>query len=160
MLAYRMAGHNKEINKDFLNWVMPQMERYKGSYPTDNISQLLSKLSELSDQQLSAYYNRKSEEGISLSVKTFSLPLLDSRISMISLLKENAQKCIIEFRTQIGILNELFEEAKFYHEKTFDSNLSDENHVIVRTNLESCYQIIGRKARHLVDIIDGIIQEI
>lgn len=160
MLAYKMAGRSKTINNEFLSWIRPHMENYHGNYPTDSISELLGALAELSDQQLQTLYDQKNEQGRSMSVKVFSLPYLDSRISILSSLKNSVQKRIIEIRAQVGILNELIDEARFYHDKTFDSNLSPENHSIVQVNIEQCYNFIGNQARRLVDDIDDASTEL
>ena len=153
LLAYKIAGRYKNINKEFLEWIKPHLENYEGTYITENISKLLKDLSKLDDEILSAIYARISSEGRSMSIKVFSLPYLDSRISLISSINRNDQRRIIEIRAQIAILNEMIEEARFYHKKTFDSSMSPENHDIVRKNIDDTYGFIGMKAQHLVDII-------
>lgn len=63
------------------------LENYEGTYEKENISILVNELFKLTDQQITAYWDAKTERGVSVSARAFLLPFLDSRISVLSLLR-------------------------------------------------------------------------
>ncbi len=164
-LQYRLAGsfyliklRYGELDKNLLTWVLAIMKNYKGVYATDRILQSLESNLELSDEQLAALGQiQKSDGSNAITVRKYLTPFLDAHISNIGLFSCELQVKVIEFKTQIALLNDQVDEAKTYRSMTFDSDISNENYYAVCKDLEKTYKFIGDRSKTIADAINHII---
>jgi len=87
------------------------------------------------------------------SLRRISVPFLDSKICDLSLFDNLFQNQLIEIRTRIDFVNEYIEMTRFYFEKTFDSSISAENHMIIAADLSKCYRDLIDPSRDIVNLI-------
>lgn len=100
----------------------------------------------------------KAAENIILSLKTYSLPFIESILEHLSVFDSKFQRDILEVRDQISILNEEIENAMSYSRLTFDPSSMDTNKDIISTNINSSYNNIGERCRIIVDKINKILK--
>lgn len=155
---FRLTMKSGISDKQLLEWVKKQLEGYEGSYPTENLSLMLKKLSyQIDDKQLAVIQSLTSNEESELSLKKFYLPFLESRIDLLPLFGGRFRTLIFEIWSQIQTLNEEIDNSQFFYRKTFDSSMSVENHERVRQNLEQCYKNINSQAKTMVERINNLI---
>ncbi len=150
IIALRFGRYDKEL----VEWLIPLFEGYKGVNPSENILQLLKKQQKLDDKQFAeivAYEKVDSELG--LAVKKYKLPYLESKIGELSIFSEKSQRQALEILTNLHLFNEEVEEARFYFKLTYDSGISEENHLRASEGGNASYRNIGKRARIIVDRI-------
>ena len=158
LTVYLLTKKISTFNKELLEWLIKQLEGYEGGDSTKNILSGLKKLSgQTVDKQLAAIQLFTSDEEKGLSLKKFYLPFLESRIDLLPVFGDKFRMLIFETRSKIQTLNDEIDNAEFYFRKTFDSSMSEENHKIVRQNLESCYKNINNQAKLIVEKINDLI---
>lgn len=152
--VYLMAKRNGEYDRALLEWLKPIVKDYSGTHRKDNFYIAIESHLKLSDEELlviSQQLKAKSKRGYSL--KKYELPFLDSKIVNLTVFDESFQNHILEIKTQLKLIHEEIDQAKFYFEKTFDSTLSTENYQTIRDNLEDSYGNLSRQSRNLADRI-------
>lgn len=143
-------------DRDLLNWLDPLIKKFSDTDLKQKLLKTIEALLKLNDEQLYALSQQRKAQTKALSLKTFSLPFLDSKISTLSLFDTKFQNTILEIRSQVNLLSEEIEQARFFYEKTFDSTLNQENHAIISQNLRDSYQHIANVSRRIVDRISNI----
>lgn len=81
----------------------------------------------------------RGAENIGLSLKTYSLPFIESIVEHLSIFNSKFQRDILEVREQINILNEEVENAMFYFRLTLDTSCMNTNKDIIRSNINNSY---------------------
>lgn len=158
--SYMLAKHNGRIDKDYLRWLKPILENYRGNEPKDKIAELIAKLSDLDDAELKAAsvaIRAKESEGKGL--KTFSASFLDSNYSELSKLPVSLQLKIHVFRNHFNNLNQEIINANDRLKMTFDSSISNENHKILKDDLSRKYVDIQDMCRWTADKLTAVLSE-
>ncbi|MEW6615702.1 MAG: hypothetical protein AB1401_09585 [Thermodesulfobacteriota bacterium] len=161
-LTYLMNSDYGTFDRQFLQWIEPLVRKYKGIEISrvTNISKHINSLLLLTDGLLSEHVEQSRRESpTGASVKKFYLPFLNSKLDSLSLFDCEFQRRILDINAQLLTLNGEIERAQFYHAKTFDSSLGENNYNIVNKNLDMTYRNIGDMSRKLVDRIDIVISE-
>ncbi len=142
--ACRLGMRAGKYDREFLEWVLPYFEKYQGSEVESkkNLIKLIKTLLENEDEVLEKIVtsDREEKKGYSLSLKTIHLPFLMSKISELSLFCIELQKIIYEIISRLKLINEEIDSAIKYHYMTFDSAISDDNHDIIRNELDEKYR--------------------
>ncbi len=156
-VVYLVADRSGTIEKELVTWLQTHLETYAGVYPPDEAVEAINRLSALSDEELAAMSSPLAirGDGRGLTLKKYGTPLLDSKITFLTVFNEEFQNRVLEIKAQINTLNEEVDLTRFYLMKTFDS-LSQENHQIVSQNLDDCYRQISAMARRIVDHISEL----
>ena len=158
-LTYKLSIEYGNYDRDLLTWLKPILGDYEGPLPTLNIKKQIEEHLKLTDEELlqASEHVKEKWQGMGLSLKTLNLHFIDSHINDMSVLDAELLNKILDIKTRIHFMNESINMARFYYEKTFDSNLTDENHLILNKNLNSTYEDIGEMARWIVDKITTVL---
>ncbi len=145
-----------EANRDLLLWLKPIIESYEGLNQSDNILKLINSQLELSDEQILAVckHGKAAAEG-ALNLKKYTIPLLESKYSLLSAYDTSFQNRMFEISTHMSMLNEDVDQARYYFQLTFNE-MSDDNHERVVNNLIDSYLSYSNRARIIVNHIGEI----
>jgi hypothetical protein len=145
-------------DKESLSWVKNIHKKYRDDCPR-RVLETMEKLLQAPDEQFKIATNLlKIEDNISLSLKTYSLPFIESISEHLSIFEPEFQRKILEIQSQINILNEETEIATFYYRLTFDPLCMKTNTYIIRSNLKENYNEIQHRCRIIVDKICEILE--
>lgn len=156
--VFRVRQHLGTIDHDMLDWLLPLFEEYRGGEADPKALEQLRTAHQLPSSALQAGNINKSALGIGLSLKTYSLPLLQAQVSNLSILPPTFQQEILDLHSKVDLFNQQCSALITEHGRTFDSSLSPENHAIVRKNLANGYQDLGERARRLADLISKVLR--
>lgn len=141
LVAYLLGLRFGKYDKEYLRWCLPYFQNYQGIEPTENTIETIKIFLESPDENIENALNlkRSAEKGLSLSLKRFYLPFLDSKIGEIASFNIELQNVIYEIRSRLQIINEEIDSTIRYFYMTFDSTMSAENHEIIRKGLIQKY---------------------
>jgi len=153
-----LATRTERFNRSLIDWMRPIVERYKGLNPTDGVVQTFKSTEGLTDEQL-AGLARKLDPGpqFRLSLKKYSTPMIDSKISMLNGFGSEYQNLVLELKAVLNLLNEEVDQFRFYFNQTFISSLSEKNRVAIAANIETSYATVFNGAQRAVDLIERIL---
>lgn len=158
-LTFILGMRAGKYDREYLEWCLPYFEFYEGNQSAKSniemIKDLLNKKGTEIDQAI--LIKRKTEEGISLSLKQHHLQFLDSKYSDISIFNIELQNILYEIKTRIRLLNEETETAIKYFYMTFDSNMSAENHKVIKINIYDAYKNLQQIAISIIKEMDKLI---
>jgi hypothetical protein len=154
-VVFRIEQYHGEPNKKALEWFHEIVKNYTGLNPSENILNELESLIVLTDQQFKTFISHlraSPEKGLSL--KKYPVPLLESKFALLSGFNTPFQNRLLEIRTNLNMLHEEVDQARFYHQLTF--NPTEDNYEIVRNNLFNTYREYAFRAKILIDHIGQI----
>ncbi|EWG99933.1 hypothetical protein Q427_22255 [Halomonas sp. BC04] len=163
--SFLLAQRYGDLSREYLNWLSPKLQAYRGCEPIQRIRDLVDHLISAPDEEFNAMREHmRAEPEVGLSLKRFSASLIETAAPQIIHFPSEYQRRIHEFKNQMYAMNQEIERATVSLDRTFDSSLSDENHERVKNDLESKYIFIQgmceRVADRLQDIIDFDIKNI
>lgn len=158
--AYLLKKSHGTFDRELLEWCKLTIENYSGVYISDNLAKdgflkSIKTFLELSDEQIEAYTQQNPPDYTGHGVKKYDTPFLNSNINYLTTFDKTFQNKIFNIKTQLSILHEEIDNARFYFRKTFDS-LEEPNDQIIRDNLNDSYNHIARMARRLADRIGDL----
>jgi hypothetical protein len=153
-LRHNILSHRGLLDNSSISWLKHNYEKCQPDCSPEMLG-ALDKLLEALPADLKALANyTKAPEGTSISLKTFTLPFTESVINQLWILESEMQALILEVRSQVAILNEEIDNARFYHRLSFDTNCMETNRQIVIDNLNMNYDEIQKKCKFIVDSIE------
>ncbi|MCI0564196.1 MAG: hypothetical protein MN733_37450, partial [Nitrososphaera sp.] len=130
---------------------------YEGINPSEDLKENTGKLLDLDDHQIHHLAQQsKAQASSALSLKKYSLPFIDSKMSYVSAFDVPFQNHIFEIKNYLNALNEEVDQARHYTGLTFNSSLSDGNYKAVCQNLENCYKNVADRSKVIVEIISKL----
>jgi hypothetical protein len=159
-MVYLIAHEKGIYDRQLLEWIQSTMAGYTGIHRDAALLNAVESLLKLTDQELStiAALARKPEDS-GLSLKKYSTPLLDSRISRLGVLDDLSRQFVFEIRTQLYLLNEEIDQYRFYFNQTFNSSISPENYERIVKNIKEAYVNISNQARLTADRIGTLLSK-
>lgn len=159
-LAVRLTATHSTIqmhlgirNKESLKWEKNIYEKYRDKC-LEGVLEAIEKTIQAPDELFKKATNLfKADENICLGLKTYSLYFIVSISEQLSIFTPGFQREILEIRSQVDILNEEIEMAKFHYRLTFDSSCMKTNGTIICTNLKNNYNEIQHRCKIIVDKI-------
>ena len=121
----------------------------------DELKAIESQLLLTDEQFLELAQVARSNFGGGMALKKHSLPLLDSKLSMLAWFNETLRNQILEVKMRVGLLNEGADETRYYLNLTFQ-NISHENYKIAEGNMIRSCKMYASQARDVVDLIGKI----
>ena len=97
-------------------------------------------------------------QGSSLSLKTYSLPLLESAVGEMTLLKPRTRQRILAIREQIDFVNQDVPYLMGLHDHTFDASLDAMNREVIRENLRAGYSVMAGRAKNIAERISEVLE--
>ena len=154
---FKIKSHLGILDKPSLEWMLEMYQKHGA----DNNQKLISSTQEIlkkSDEEFKKGINYfKAAENMSLGLKTFSTPLIDSLLENISIFDSEFQRKILEIKAQVDMLNQEIENSKDYFYFTFNPESLSANKDILRANMKSSYNQIQEKCKYIVNLINEIV---
>lgn len=153
VVAYQLKGHVGEMDHEFLEWLL-DIDREKSG--TGRAA--FERWRRLSPEQLFQMHPNKVASGTSLTLKTYSLPLIEAGLlPELVLLTVGVRREVLAIREQLGFINQDVLRLNSLHERTFDSSLIPENRALVVKDIERGYRSLGERARAIANRVDKLI---
>jgi len=154
-LLVQKYGH---LSREYLVWVKPKLSCYEGNEPVQSVRELVEQLQAApADQLLAVAAHMRAEEGMGLSLKKFSACLIEASLGSLLHFSPEYQRCVHEFRNHLSVLNQEIDRAVESLRMTYDSSISNENHIRLKADLVSKYQIIQGMCMRVADRLQAII---
>ena len=151
--AYAAEKRFGIVDRPYLQWLRSMIIEYKGSKPRDSILDAIDMQLSFTDEQIAHVAKTElADSKGALTLKKYFAPLLDSRIPSLWYLDSRLQQLLLEVRSELNLLNEEIDQARYYFGLTF-TNLDSENHSRVSGNLTESYRQIAKRARLTADKI-------
>ena len=158
--VYLLTPNYGLYNRDFLTWIYHIFAEDTLGIVESKTVKAIEEILKFNDKQIDAFGKQKSyrDQNTWESLRSYNMPFLDANISRLSLFDMEFQRYVIQIRGRLGVLNEETSNARFYFEKTFDSTLSEQNHKIIKNNLDKSYESIMKLSELLAKHITYILQ--
>jgi len=154
VISHRLQDHLGSVDKSSIEWLKNICQKY-GSQCSSEFLQSLDGLSAATLEQIQIMTDcLRAPEGMGISVKPFPPPFSDSGLQQLWILDKGAQEFVLDIKSQVAILNDEIEGARFYHRLTFDPSSMEINEQIIRQNLRNRYEQVRRKCRFIADRIE------
>jgi hypothetical protein len=157
--VYLIESHYGQVDRALLQWLYPIVKRYKGPNPSKNILGNIEAKLNLDDEQIKAFSEQIQAVETGLMLKKHALPILDSYLTLLPALDKVLQNRLVDIKTNLNLLNEEVDEARFYFRLTFNGKLSEENYARVLLNFKDHVQNFSSRAKNVADKISGILSK-
>jgi len=155
-LIYRIEGGFGRLNREVLEWMKPQIQKYAGPNPKDGMLAGVTGLLGQSDQELSKLavhlqqtipsHFRPREEASYTAGAIGQLEKFDSAYTV----------RVLDILAHIRMLNDDRENGLYYARLTFEPGLSAENHGKAVANAAQAEEQAAKRARIIVDKITAL----
>jgi hypothetical protein len=154
--SFQLLQTHGHLDKNFLKWLQPIVDRYTGDEPSQSIRMAVSKLIEADEHEFNAIIvPLRGKEAVGSSLKLFQANFLEAHVGEISKLPVSVQRRIHEFRNQLHILNQDIHKSDEYLKMTF--TVQGENHRRVADNLSGIYNLVQNRCRIVADKIETVL---
>lgn len=158
LIGFLLAQNYVKLDREYLLWIRPIFENYKGNEPHETGITFIDKLLELEEKQFQLHVDYfLQNEDIGLSLKTYSVSFLETNIGLISEFPIDLQVKIHEFRTHLSLLNQQSLNANESFKMTFDSSMTDENHTRIKSDLIKQYIVIHGMCNTVVKKLNNVV---
>ena len=153
-VVYLLSIRHGTRDKEVINWLLPRVEQYPGA--REEKAELIDGLKFLaarSDEEI----KKLTLIGQSNDPKSFrklAVPFLDSKLNYLSSFSVSFQYEILELRTDIGLYNEMVDEARLFFGLTFNPSSMDVNADVINSNLEQRHRSIEMYAKRIVEKVE------
>ncbi len=158
IVSFMLGQKYGNLDREYLAWILPIIKSYKGNEPSKSIEKLIDSLLDGNKKEFNALiYHMRAEEGVGLSLKTFSASFLESNMWLISQLPIDVQAKIHEFKNHLNTLNQEIVKSNDYLTMTFDSSITDENHKRISSDIINKYVEIQGMCRRVAEKLDAVL---
>jgi len=140
------------IDKELFIWIKEQTAGSEGDFAKINIKND-KELTEFLDHLNSS---RKKDEP-AFHFKKMITSVIDSSLMNIGILDNEFLTELLDIKFQINAFNEEIQNVNEYLKMTFDSNITDTNHQIIKKEIDNKNFIISEKAIDIVEKINRLI---
>lgn len=157
---YLLRNHLGTFDRELLDWMTPMVAKYEGAQEILPIVNVLNDLSGVGGAAFDAAVaqRRAITPQHGLALKKYTVPYLEAKMDQVGLFSEETQSTLLSIKGQLELMNQEIDLARHYTDKTFDSNLSEENYASVRFNVTSRYQHVAEGAETIVNFINKLDQ--
>ncbi len=129
--------------------------------PLDQAPDLARRLEQASDEEFQATAAKfEMAAGRGLNLKELELPYTSSKLSDLQLFSPSAQQRVMQLLGHIRMYNQHVEDSRFFYKLTFDSSLSEEDHVSASEQVRCAYEAAAKRARLIADLITLALDEL
>ena len=154
--GYLINSHFGSVDRTYLLWLQSMTKNYKGPSLAKMTQPSIEMQLSLPDEQLAALVQAQiSQKGTNIVTQKVAVPLLDARVSSLWYLENRIQILLLDIRSNINLLNELVDQARYYSGLTF-GKLEGGNYELVVSNLEGCHRQYAERANIIVNKIEEL----
>lgn len=157
---YVLRSHLGTFDRKLVNWMTPMVAKYEGAQEILPIVNVLNELSGFDDATFDAAAAkiRQILPQHGLALKKYAVPYLEARMDQLGSFSEEMQSTLLSIKGYLEALNQEIDLARHYTDKTFDSNLSEENYETVRFNVTKRYHYVADGSETIVNLINKLDQ--
>lgn len=155
-LIYTLNKRHGEFDRELLEWMKPQLERYEGPNPRDGMLAGVTELLAQPDAQIAAiaahFKATMGPQFVPLEEPAYAT----ASIGAIHDLEPEYASRVLDILAHIRMLNDARENGLFHTRLTFTPGLSKENHQSTRQGVDNAEIQMARRARIVVDKITAL----
>ncbi len=159
-VAYKMRMRFGKLDKEFIELTSKVMAKMKHDPNFTKFAEVCNKQIHFTEAEI-AKLNMldKAKAGVSLSMKTFKLPYLESKIADLSLYSEKFQYHCLSTLNDLRLINQAIEESIFYFRVSYTAGLADETYNKASIMTEQTFEKIGERAEMICTKINILLKE-
>jgi len=159
-LIYKIEGRFGRLNREVLEWMKPQIQKYAGPNPKDGMLAGVTGLLAQSDQELSKLLAVHLQQ----TIPPHSMPLMPREeasytagaIGQLEKFDSAYAVRVLDILAHIRILNDARENGLYYARLTYEPGLSPENYGKAVANVAQADEQVAKRARIIVDKITAL----
>lgn len=156
-VAYRLKSQLGEVDRELLDWVrVIDADEFDLTGDATTLEHL-DRLRAHPDAAIAALQTNRVSQGMSLTLRTYELPLLDVSKGELILLPITFRREILSVWRQLDFMNQEVPRLARLHELTFDSSLAPVNRQVITQELTDGYRTLARRARQTADQISRLL---
>ena len=155
--GFTVASGAGAWDREYLQWLKGLLDSYRGARDEDRrpLLETVARLDGLDDQQLAAAARTMGPPPAAAALRKHHLPYLDSHLEVVSSLRPETQRKLLEVQAQLGVINELVDDIRFCLGKAFDS-LPPSTRQAIDASLQTSYRAVLQSSRTTADLIGGL----
>jgi hypothetical protein len=147
---YSINAHFGALDRPFLHWFREVTSNYSGPNLVESSLPFVETQLGLTDVQFAEIVNiQTASKEKNLNLQKVIVPLLDARVSSVLYLDNSIQILLLDIRSNINLLNEIVDQARYYSGLTF-GKLEGDNYEIVAGNLKDCQKQFALRAKRII----------
>lgn len=159
IVSFLIAQRYGTINRSYLSWLEPVLEQYQGNEPSKAVKDLVFFLRDASDDTFAAMIAAsRAEADMGLTLKRYSVSFIENHLPDITSFPTGYQSHIHEFRNHFIILNQEIDGALQYQKMTWDSSMTEENHLRLTQELIRRYAGLQDIFKRVCDCLQPLIE--
>ncbi|MGP5158120.1 hypothetical protein [Pseudoalteromonas prydzensis] len=150
-----LSNRTGSFDRDLVTWLLEHYEKIETKNPqTLKVYRMFVKASDDELNEIKRSYATSSGSGLSL--QKFPLLFINMHLSDFSLFSPELQAEIFELKSRIEILNSGIASSEKYFFMTFDSSISTESQLIIKTDLTNKYIQVETMIKRAVEQIETV----
>lgn len=149
------------LNKELVVWTKEQTQDCVGFEFNDTLKKNFAKLNFKNDadltQLINLYNSVSQDDEPAFHFKKLETSVIDSNFMNIGILDSEFITKVLEIKFQINALNQEIQSVDEHLKMTFDSNITNNNHQIIKMIIKNKNLLISKKAIYIVEKINLII---
>lgn len=155
-VVYRIRLQCGEIDHEVLRWLSPYFEEYRGADRDPKALAELRALLALDPPALKAANVDRYAQGTALSLKTYSLPLLEAYASELAILPPARLLQFVDIRSRLSLFNQ--QVTFIMGETQRASESAPDSRAAARKTVRTGYDDLVRRARNMTDSISALLR--
>lgn len=148
--AHGAEDHLGTQTKEKIRWTLERLHARE----ENNIRPALEMRVGLADAEFNAVGAHLAGQGNqSIRLQNYGTPLLDARVSALWSFSTEAQRVLLELKTEMGFVDDAVAQSRFFNELTF-KDLPSANYQIATQSVREYIATYAQRARHAVELID------
>lgn len=155
-VVYKGEGRAGRLNREVLEWMRPQVERYAGPNPKEGFLSGVSGLLKRSDAELAQWSASEKANTPSQFYPREEAPYTASVAGQAHDFEPDYAVRLLDILSHLRMYNESRENGLHYTRLTFAPGITDENHARAVGNADAAEDQMSRRARIIVNKITAL----
>jgi hypothetical protein len=162
VLYWNLTDREGAITREEIEWVMSRTRLADEDEGIRKFRTNFAHAESFSDADIATLSRvGQKRKQLAISLRTYQIPFLEANLDQITSI-DNSQIVanIFDVRQQLNMFNEVVADTREWHQMTFDSSVTPENHDRVVTLVEGGYSALRNRAKWTADSIESVLQEV
>jgi len=155
LVAYRIRARSAEITDEFLDSILPIVEKYAGPDSQPRIVDGIKNLRKQPEKDRIAQHLAVKNPNAGILLKQYALPLLGAQIADLAICALPFQRTVLNIRYQLDLFNQSVPYLQTLFDKTFTVTDAQNRQTLIN-NMEEGYRDLARRAETMVKAIDDL----
>jgi hypothetical protein len=155
-LVYTLNQRHGGFNRELLQWMKPQIERYEGPNRREGMLTGVTGLLGQTDEQIAAIAEHKRATMGPQFVPVEEPAYATASIGALHDLEPDYASRVLDVLAHIRMLNDARENGLFHTRLTFTPDLSEENHRNAEQGIDNAEKMMANRARIVIDKITAL----